>query len=197
VFAALTLLALSCRDNTNTKATPKPAASTDSVATNPDRIFALSLKAGSPRKEALPIPTPSPSPTPEVFPTPARTEPSEQIALPIDGTVTAARDDGQTIEGVWITFYDCNVEGYCVATASGINLTKGGRYADCDPDYWPFGTRMTIVSDPHQYEWACVDTGSAVLGQKHWDVWFYDQSDGETYLDEIGGTIVTIRVLPR
>jgi len=211
VFAAAMLLALSCRDSTNTKATPKPATSTDSVATNPDRVFALSLKADSQRKEVIPTPTPPPRPAPESLVSPREEEVTlvpnaeETTSQKVEAASTsvpspAGEQPGQIVEGVWLTFYDCDVEDYCTATASGVTLKEGGteereRYAACDPDYWPFGTRMTVIGDPNQYEWVCVDTGSAVIGPAHWDVWFFHQADGEAYLDAVG-TTVTIKILP-
>ena len=104
---------------------------------------------------------------------------------------------GQTIQGAWITHFDCLVEGNCGSyTASGTYLEIGGQYAACDTDYWEFGTQMTIVGDPNGYVWTCVDTGSAVKGPAHWDVWFYDPADGWKYLQEIGGDKATIIILP-
>ncbi|OGY21896.1 MAG: hypothetical protein A2113_01045 [Candidatus Woykebacteria bacterium GWA1_44_8] len=215
VLAAATLLTtLACQEKANTKVTPNHTTPTDAVATQPGTNRVYSLGVENQRKEISPTPNPPPSPTPE--PTVA---PREEVATPAPTarvitpkTVGAAGTDllpptgeqpGQTVEGVWLTFYDCDVEGYCGTTASGVTLKEGGpeekeRYAGCDPNYWSIGTngtKMTIVGDPNGYIWKCVDTGSAVIGSAHWDVWFYSQTDGEAYLDTVG-TIVTIKTLP-
>ncbi|OGY25985.1 MAG: hypothetical protein A2Z24_02620 [Candidatus Woykebacteria bacterium RBG_16_44_10] len=204
------LATLACQDSANTKVTPNHTTSTDAVATTTaDRVFSLGVE--NQRKEVSPTPNPPPIPTPEptVAPQQEVVTPVPTIEVTTPQPVEAASTNlplpvgegpGQTVEGVWITFYDCDVEGYCTATASGVTLKEGGaeqktRYAACDPNYWPYGTRMTIVGDPNEYEWICIDTGSAVVGPAHWDVWFYSQADGEAYLDTLG-TTVTIEILP-
>lgn len=221
VLAATTLLAtLACQEGANTKVTPNHT-STDAVATTTwtNRVYTLGVE--NQRKEVSPtlIPPPSPTPEPTVAPQPEVATPVPTVADDIPQPVEAASTSvplavgegpGQTVEGVWITYFDCDAEGYCTATASGVTLKEGGpeekeRYAACDPNYWTLadpargieGTKMIIVGDPNEdpYEWVCVDTGSAVIGPTHWDIWFHSQADGEAYLDAIG-TTVTIKILP-
>ena len=190
---AILLLILTQTLGTNTKATPNYITPTDVVENRFEvsRLLA-SAKAKSERKEAVPTPTPSPSPTPVATPTLPALE--EEVINP-SVSLVAKEQTGQEIAGVLLTYYDCDTEGYCGVTKSGVSLQKGGRYAACDPNYWPFGTRMIIVGDPNQYIWTCVDTGSAVIGPAHWDVWFYNQADGKDYLKTVG-TTVTIKILP-
>ena len=179
--------------NTNTKVTPNYPTSTDVVDNQHEisRALALLRSAESRGKEVVLTPTPSPSPTPVATPAlPALKEEVNPSVSPL-----AKEPTGQEIAGVLLTYYDCDTEGYCGVTKSGVSLQKGGRYAACDPNYWPFGTRMIIVGDPNQYIWTCVDTGSAVIGPAHWDVWFYNQADGKDYLKTVG-TTVTIKILP-
>ena len=179
--------------NTTTKVTPNYPTSTDVVDNQHEisRALALLRSAESRGKEVVPAPTPSPSPTPVATPAlPALEEEVNPSVSPL-----AKEPTGQEIAGVLITYYNCDTEGYCGVTKSGVSLQKGGRYAACDPNYWPFGTRMIIVGDPNQYIWTCVDTGSAVIGSAHWDVWFYNQADGEAYLKTVG-TTATIKILP-
>ena len=196
------------------------------IQTEVKRILALEADTQPSRKEVSPTPTLPPSPTPEPTVTPreevATPTPTAEVITP--QTVEATGTDllpptgeqlGQTVKGVWLTFYDCDVEGYCETTASGVTLKEGGteekeRYAACDPNYWSVGTietngidgtEFTIVGDPNGYEWKCVDTGSAVIGPAHLDVWFYnrvgddDTVGGEDYLKTVG-TTVTIEILP-
>ena len=178
--------------NTTTKVTPNYPTSTDVVDNQHEisRALALLRSAESRGKEVVLTPTPSPSPTPVATPAlPALKEEVNPSVSPL-----AKEPTGQKIAGVLLTYYDCDTEGYCGVTKSGVLLQKGGRYAACDSNYWPFGTRMIIVGDPNQYIWTCVDTGSAVIGPAHWDVWFYNQADGKDYLKTVG-TTVAIKIL--
>jgi len=223
LVAAILLLPAIPNPSTNTKVTPKVATWTDVVETQGEinRDLAYLVRAESERKEVTPTPTPPPSPTPEATLAPEESEPSEEIEAageirpqgevepqgeteppteiaPLEETnITSVLSDGQIIEGAWITHFDCDIEGNCEGhTASGTYLTEGGPFAACDTDYWPFGTKMTIVGDPNGYVWVCVDVGPAIVGPVHWDVWFYYRADGEKYLDEIGGDTATIKILP-
>jgi len=201
---------------TNTKVTTNHTTGTDVVESQGEINCALAYLASaeSKRKEVTPTPTLPPSPTPEATPTPERVEPVEEATIPVEtslpgevetpqetaqpeGTITiAAASSGQIIKGAWLTTFDCRIEGNCGShTASGTYLTEGGRFAACNTDYWPFGTKMTIVGDPNGYDWACVDVGPAIVGPAHWDVWFYDLTEGEEYLDQVG-TTATIKILP-
>lgn len=209
---------------TNTKVTPDHTTPTDGLEQGEiDRALGFLANAESIRKEVAPTPTPPPSPTPEATPTPEESEPSEEIEAageivpqgevkpqeeteppteiePSEEntiTFTSLLSDGQILEGAWITHFDCDFEGHCGSrTASGTYLTEGGPFAACDTDYWPFGTKMTIVGDPYGYVWTCADVGTAIVGPAHWDVWFYYRANGEAYLNQIGGDTQTVKILP-
>lgn len=203
----------------NSKVTPDHTnTSTDAVTTQAeiDRILGLAThvnKVETSRKEATPTPILLPSPTPEFVALAQEASTPANIVSDDPSPKSVGSDTlpegAQTIEGAWITFFDCDVEGYCLVTASGVTLQERGdeekeRYAACDPNYWTLanpakgieGTKMRVVGDPHEYIWTCIDTGSAVLGPAHWDVWFYEQARGQKYLQEIGGDTVTIQILP-
>lgn len=199
VLVAAMLLTTACKGNgTNSKVTPNDPTSTGTAEPETKTYHVSDVGTETPinRKEELPAPTLPPIPAPEntVVPQEPQEEPTETAnVLPKDPVE-------QTIEGVWITFYCCDVEGYCQGTSSGVNLQEGGtnKYAACDTNYWPFGTRMTIDSDPNdqKFVWECVDRGSAVKGPSHWDLWFNNCADGQKYLGKIGGDTVTVKILP-
>ncbi|HEX7456307.1 MAG TPA: hypothetical protein VF303_02470 [Candidatus Nanoarchaeia archaeon] len=193
--------------NSNTKATSNQTTSTDvvQIQTEVKRILALEADTRPSRKEVSPTPTLPPSPTPVATPGPPTLKEEANPGV----SPLAMEQTGQEIAGVWLTYYDCDTEGYCGVTKSGVNLKKGGteekeRYAACDPNYWSVGTietngidgtEFTIVGDPNGYEWKCVDTGSAVIGPAHLDVHFDKRVYGEDYLKTVG-TNVTIKILP-
>lgn len=194
LVAVVVLLLLLSNSSTDTKVTPNHTTLTDMVEYQHEirRALAFLRSTEHHRKEVTRTPTPLPSPTPK----------GGKLSLKEDKINTSlTTSTGPIVENVWITFYDCTLEGFCPVeeggnyTASGTPLKKGALYAACDPNYWPFGTKIKILEDPNEYVWTCVDTGSLVIGPTHWDVWFYKHDDGRNYLAQLGSDTTTVQLI--
>jgi hypothetical protein len=88
---------------------------------------------------------------------------------------------GTRIGGVYVTFYACVGNGFCGATASGVQAQPG--VAACSYNL-PFGTKFVIASDPSQRVFTCLDRGA--IGPTWVDIWFYDVADGYAWQAAVG-----------
>ena len=86
---------------------------------------------------------------------------------------------GSTGDLFWLTTYTCE-EGYCGATASGLQVVPG--MAACSDD-WPFGTVFLIAG---QWEVVCQDRGSGVVLPNHLDVFFDTAEEAAAWLAQVG-----------